>query len=363
MSTDKPRHGAGGGDAGLSSESMGGPSPFTEEEVRAATQGPPGEPELEDVDAADIDQAGDERGADFEPFDRLVVRSRRLSPEKVQAVLESILFVAERPLSVDQLWESTGIERETVARGLEALTRTHHEGAGGMVLYEVASGWQLRTDPSVADYVRRYLRVKPQRLTRAAVETLAILAYRQPVTRPEVEDIRGVDCGAVIKALLDRRLIKILGKKEEVGRPILYGTTEEFLEFFALKDLSALPTLREFQELTQEHQDIVEKEALPVKPVADVAAEGMVAALQDNTFQAKLDETTAESEAALEELEKAISSADERTKEVAAVLNPKLLPDNTPGELAAGAVPSEPGAGPNAPPHAPDAAPEGTPNP
>ena len=103
--------------------------------------------------------------------------------------------------------------------------------------------------------------MKPQRLTRAALETLAIVAYRQPVTRPEVEDIRGVDCGAVLKALLERRLIKILGKKEEPGRPILYGTTREFLEFFALKDLASLPTLREFHELSEEHREIVEKEA------------------------------------------------------------------------------------------------------
>ncbi len=85
------------------------------------------------------------------------------------------------------------------------------------MLHEVAGGWQLRTAPDTADYVRRFLKVKPQRLTRAALETLAIIAYRQPVTRPEIEDIRGVDCGAVVKALLERRLIKILGKKEEAG--------------------------------------------------------------------------------------------------------------------------------------------------
>ena len=103
--------------------------------------------------------------------------------------------------------------------------------------------------------------MKPQRLTRAALETLAIIAYRQPVTRPEIEDIRGVDCGAVVKALLERRLVKILGKKEEPGRPMLYGTTQEFLEFFALKDLASLPTLREFHELSEEHRDIVEKAA------------------------------------------------------------------------------------------------------
>ncbi len=188
----------------------------------------------------------------------------------------------------------------------------------GIVLHEVSGGWQLRTDPGSAEYVRRFLKVKPQRLTRAAVETLAIIAYRQPVTRPEIEDIRGVDCGAVLKALLDRKLIKILGKKEEVGRPILYGTTTEFLEFFALKDLSALPTLREFHELTEEHQEVVEREA-PAKPTA----EGTVAALSDPDFQRKLDEKNAESERALAALEEAISEADEKAKATAAFLNPK----------------------------------------
>jgi segregation and condensation protein B len=152
--------------------------------------------------------------------------------------------------------------------------------------------------------------VKPQRLTRAALETLALIAYRQPVTRPEVEDIRGVDCGAVVKALLDRKLIKILGKREEVGRPILYGTTREFLEFFALKDLSALPTLREFQELTEEHQEIVERETAP-KPTA----EGTVAQLADPGFQKRLDESARDSEAALEKLEAAISAAEVTTKQ------------------------------------------------
>ena len=206
--------------------------------------------------------------AEFEPFERLVQRSKKLAPERIRTVVESLLFVAEKPLSLDQLFEATGIDRALIEEALHALAKVHREGQSGTVLYEVSGGWQLRTEPGSAEYVRRFLRVKPQRLTRAAVETLAIIAYRQPVTRPEVEDIRGVDCGAVTKALLDRRLIKILGKKEEVGRPILYGTTEDFLEFFALKDLSALPTLREFQELTEEHQEIVEKEA-PDKPTAD----------------------------------------------------------------------------------------------
>ena len=155
-------------------------------------------------------------------------------------MLESVLFVAERPLTVDELFEATGIDRELISEALDSsageLPRRHQRDRPATRW--PAAGSSGRTRHS-AEYVRRYLRVKPQRLTRAAVETLAIIAYRQPVTRPEIEDIRGVDCGAVLKALMDRKLVKILGKKEEVGRPILYGTTREFLEFFALKDLSA----------------------------------------------------------------------------------------------------------------------------
>ena len=287
------------------------PGPFSQAELEAVAQGPAGEPELDEVDPADID----EREPDLESsFEKLVQRSKRLSAERVRTVIQSLLFVADRPLSVDQLFEATGIDRETVKKALEKLSGSLREGISGIVLHEVAGGWQLRTDPESSEYVRRFLRVKPQRLTRAALETLAIIAYRQPVTRPEVEDVRGVDSGAVIKALLERRLIKILGKKEEVGRPILYGTTREFLEFFALRDLASLPTLREFQELSQEHQEIVERETAAPTP------QGTIAQLADPTFSKRLEETSKDSEVALEELERAMATADQRAKAAAAVL-------------------------------------------
>ncbi|WNG37115.1 SMC-Scp complex subunit ScpB [Archangium minus] len=296
----------------------GGPSPFTEEEIAAVT-GPGDEDELEDSDVATIeaDEAPDLQTS----FEKLVQKSRNLSPERVRTIVESVLFVADKPLDLDQLFEATGIDREKIQEALNQISGVHRDGISGMVLYEVAGGWQFRTDPHSAEYVRRYLRVKPQRLTRAAVETLAIIAYRQPVTRPEVEDIRGVDCGAVIKALLDRKLIKILGKKEEVGRPMLYGTTREFLEFFALKDLSALPTLREFHELTQEHQEIVEKE----RPAAP-SASGTVETLADPEFQKRMEKSVAASEAALEELEQAMDAAEKTQKVANSILNPTPPP-------------------------------------
>jgi segregation and condensation protein B len=306
---------------------------ISQAEIAELTSPPSTDPELDEVDAADID-AGEEPET---PFSKIQAQSKRMSPDKVRTVLESLLFVADKPLSVDQLFEATGIDRARITEGLEKLAGMRRDGISGIVLHEVAGGWQLRTDPGSADYVRRYLKVKPQRLTRAAVETLAIIAYRQPVTRPEVEDIRGVDTGAVIKALLERRMIKILGRKEEIGRPILYGTTPEFLEFFALRDLSSLPTLREFQELSEEHQAIVEKET----PVEKPGAAGTVEALADPTFKAKLESESAASEAALAELEAAIDGTDTRSKALEKTLEPPAPPAPPPvdGAPPAGAAP------------------------
>lgn len=305
----------------------GGPSPFTEEEVAAVTQGPNTDPELDEVDPADIDASEPEQS-----FEKILARSRKLTEPQVRQVLQSVLFVAPEALTVDQLFDATGIDREKIEPALEATAEWLRQSESGMVLHHVAGGWQFRTAHDSAEYVRRFLKVKPQRLTRAAVETLALIAYRQPVTRPEIEDVRGVDSGAVLKALLDRRLIKIVGKKEEVGRPILYGTTREFLEFFALKDLASLPTLREFQELTEESREIVEREA--PKP-----AEGTLAELQDTNFEQKLAEQDQASEAALAQLESAIDQADVTSKTAAKILNPPPPP----GEAATpegGASPS-----------------------
>ncbi|HSN14870.1 MAG TPA: SMC-Scp complex subunit ScpB [Anaeromyxobacteraceae bacterium] len=286
----------------------------SEEELRSLQQAEEakGDPDLDEVESAQIDVADEKE----EPFEKLQAAARRLSPERVRTVVETLLFVAERPLTVEELRQATGVDEERLAKALDQLTGHYREGICGVVLHEVAGGWQLRTSPLNADFARRFLRVKPQRLTRAALETLAIIAYRQPVTRPEIEEIRAVDCGAVVKALLERRLIKILGKKEEPGRPILYGTTREFLEFFALKDLASLPTLREFHELSREHRDIVEKEA-PPKP--DV--QGLVEELSDPALQAALEASRAQSDAALDELEKAIEQADEKGRAASAALD------------------------------------------
>jgi segregation and condensation protein B len=294
--------------------------PFSEAEVQSVAA-PPSDAELEDVEPAQID----EQPPELEPFERLVQRARRLTEEQVRRIVESLLFVTDKPVSLDQLHEATGIERPRLQAALGELGSVHREGASGVVLTEVAGGWQLRTAPDSGEFVRRFLRVKPQRLTRAALETLAIIAYRQPVTRPEIEDVRGVDSAAVVKALLERRLIRILGKKDEVGRPILYGTSREFLEFFALKDLSALPTLREFHELSEEHRTLVDQEAPP-----PTEAETSLGDLVDPSFSETLEAAAPGAEEAMEALEQAIEEAEARSKVAAASLG-TASPSPAPG--------------------------------
>jgi segregation and condensation protein B len=240
--------------------------------------------------------------------------------------VEALLFAADKPLDLAMLEEATQFSRQLLEGALASLQSAYAPGNRGVTLVDLGGRWQLRTDPQAGVYVRRMLQVKPLRLTRAALETLAIIAYRQPITRPEMEDLRGVDCGAVTKALLERKLIRILGKKDEPGRPLIFGTTKEFLELFNLRDLTQLPTLREFQELSEESRKIVEDEA-PPPPAA-----GLADLAQDPAAEERMMEATAESESALEQLESAIERADESSKSTAAVLAPPPAPEPPKGE-------------------------------
>jgi segregation and condensation protein B len=178
---------------------------------------------------------------------------------RLLSIIESLLFASDKPLGLPDLKRLLG-ERDSkkVAAAVEELIQ-QRKGAGVEVA-TLSNGWALRTPPDNATWVSRLLVGRPIRLSRAMLETLAIVAYRQPVTRPEIDDIRGVDCGPVLKTLLDRGLVRIIGKKEEVGRPMLYGTTPEFLRIFNLRELAELPTLREFYDLTAEDQSRVESE-------------------------------------------------------------------------------------------------------
>jgi segregation and condensation protein B len=193
---------------------------------------------------------------------------------RLEAIIESLLFAADKPLSLNDLKRLLG-ERDGKKITAALDTLMERRKGSGIEVAAFSSGWHLRTNPEHANWVSRLLAGKPVRLSRAMLETLSIVAYRQPVTRPEIDDIRGVDCGPVLKTLLDRGLVRIIGKKEEVGRPMLYGTTPEFLRVFNLRDLAELPTLREFYELSAEDRTQVESEhgAEPatVAPRPDVA--------------------------------------------------------------------------------------------
>jgi len=166
------------------------------------------------------------------------------------AIIECIMFTAETALSLDRLCEMLPeFERDDIRAALAGLVGSHEGRGGGVQLVEVAGGWQFRTRPDYQQYVVRHVKTKASRFSQSSLETLAIVAYRQPLTRAEVEHLRGVDCGGVLKSLLEKRLIKILGKKDIPGRPLIYGTSREFLEVFGLKDLKSLPTLKEIQAL------------------------------------------------------------------------------------------------------------------
>lgn len=166
------------------------------------------------------------------------------------AIIECIIFTAESALSLDRLCELLPeFERDQIKAALTDLAAACEERGGGVQLAEIAGGWQFRTHPDFQQYVARHIKTKSAKFSQSALETLAIVAYRQPITRVEVEHLRGVDCGGVLKSLLEKRLVKILGKKDIPGRPLIYGTSKEFLEVFGLKDLKSLPTLKEIQAL------------------------------------------------------------------------------------------------------------------
>jgi segregation and condensation protein B len=177
---------------------------------------------------------------------------RSVSELHLKGIIESLVFVAEKPVTVPEIAAVARAEAREVRRLLHELRGEY--ATRGIHLDEVAGAWQFRSSATNAPFVRELLQARPVKLTRAQVETLSIVAYRQPITRPEVDDVRGVDSGSALKVLLDRNLIRMIGRKDEPGRPMLYGTTTNFLEFFGLRSLRDLPVLREYTELSPESE-------------------------------------------------------------------------------------------------------------
>ena len=174
------------------------------------------------------------------------------SISEVIAVVEALVFVAEEPMTIKTLAEVMGEDRETVQAAVEELQEEYERRDGGLILREIAGGWQIATKPQFHDEIRKYMKSRPSaKLSLAALETLAVIAYKQPVTVPEILEIRGVQSASAIKTLLDKKLITAKGRKETVGRPMLYGTAKDFLMQFGLKDLSELPSIEDFEDLAQ----------------------------------------------------------------------------------------------------------------
>ena len=199
----------------------------------------------------------------------------------LKGILEALLFVTAEPIPVTRFLALLGaVTKQEVDQALASLSHDYEQEGRGLQLAEVAGGYRIVTKAEFAPWLKRLEKVKaPSKLSRSALESLAIIAYKQPIVRGEVEQIRGVETSGVIRTLLERKLVRIVGRKEEPGRPIMYGTTKVFLEHFGLRDLSQLPPLREFKELGESEQvmlPIDESEAVgpeAVSPTAETALE------------------------------------------------------------------------------------------
>src|SRR5919106_2042704 len=200
-----------------------------------------------------------------------------LPAEEVRAILEALMYASPQPITPREITKVlAGVERPRWQAALEELRTDYARDGRGLQLVEVAGGWQITTRPEYNDWVRELLDPKaPTRLSIQALETLAVIAYKQPVTLPEVIELRGVKSGGVLKTLLEKRLIRIMGRKEVVGRPMLYGTTKQFLLHFGLKDLAELPKVEEFAEVLGEEVDVAGlKRAIEApRPAAAVSEE------------------------------------------------------------------------------------------
>ena len=222
----------------------------------------PEDPTDPEADAGDVALAG-----------TLPTGAATMDDVQLRHLVEALIFAADRPIAMQRLRQLTRVS--DVARLEQAIGELADQyRERGIALQQVSGGYQFRTNTTYSPWVQQLIAGRPVRLSRAQLETLAIVAYRQPITRPEIDEIRGVDSSATLRLLLDRALIRVLGKREEVGRPILYGTTKEFLDFFSLGDLRELPTLREYSELTAESRQVMsDRLGVPLGPETTVAVD------------------------------------------------------------------------------------------
>lgn len=193
-----------------------------------------------------------------------------MEEQQLKSAIEALLFVSGNPLSLEKLTAVLeGPSPEEIELQLQKLEQEYNDRASGIMLVQVAGGYQLATRPENASWIRKFRTVKTStRLSKPALETLAIVAYKQPITRTEVEAIRGVNIGGIMRNLMERRLVKIVGKKDVPGKPMMYGTSQEFLQYFGLKDLASLPTLKEFHDL-EAGEEIMEETPVTGQDIAE----------------------------------------------------------------------------------------------
>lgn len=223
---------------------------------------------------------------DVMPADPDPIAVEPLPDAPLRAILEALLFASEEPVTAAEVAGILGEDRAAeIAACLDSLVEEYAAAGRGLKVQKLAGGFRITTDPALGPFLRELVRSRNRhRLSRAALETLAIVAYKQPITAPEIQEIRGVNPSAILSSLLDRRMVRILGRKKVVGKPFLYGTTREFLIRFGLNTLSDLPSMEEFAAMLEpEMQD----EPVAPLPAADAAAgEGAGTAPDDDGMEA-----------------------------------------------------------------------------
>ncbi len=219
--------------------------------------------EREEVPAEEVEAAAEETTATIEIIGdpeetEEAVEVKGLSEQESVPAIEAILLASGEPLSVGRLREVTKLTEAQVKDALETIQMTYESEENGFELVQMGGQYQFRTKAKYAPYIQALKAGRPRRLSQAALETLAIVAYRQPIVKSDIEKIRGVDATPTLKTLLDRRLVRIVGHQASVGQPALYGTGDEFLKLFGLASLSQLPTLRDLKELEKEPGEVEE---------------------------------------------------------------------------------------------------------
>jgi segregation and condensation protein B len=197
-----------------------------------------------------------------------------MNPSELKGALEAIIYAADEPATLEQIANAVGEEKSLVSATLDEMIAGYAGEERGMEIRNVAGGYRFYTKPQYHDVVRRFIKSlrPPLRLTMPALETLAVISYRQPVTGPEIQEIRGVNVSGVLKTLLEKRLVVTAGRKAVMGRPVLYRTSKEFLMRFGLSDLEELPSLKEFEALARAALGADEGIA-PIEPEGEIAAE------------------------------------------------------------------------------------------